>query len=53
MMYLEPMDLPGGSDFVDVTAIFAGAAQRMPFMGFLYLGQQNVCRTRCHGDDIR
>ena len=27
-MHLDQMDLPGGDDFVDVTAIFAGAAQR-------------------------
>jgi hypothetical protein len=27
-MYLDQLDLPGGDDFVDVTAIFAGAAQR-------------------------
>jgi hypothetical protein len=30
-MYLEQMDPPGGNDFVDVTAIFAGVAQRTPF----------------------
>lgn len=33
-MYLDQMDLPGGDDFVDVTAIFAGAAQREQFIVF-------------------
>ena len=42
IMYLEPMDLPGGTDFVDVTAIFAGAAQRTPFTSLLYLDQRNI-----------
>jgi len=28
-MHLDQMDLPGGDDFVDVTAIFAGAARQL------------------------
>jgi hypothetical protein len=30
-MYLDQMGLPGGGDFVDVTAMFAGAAHRKSF----------------------
>lgn len=33
-MYLEQIDLPGGDDFVDVTPIFAGVAQRKQSMVF-------------------
>ena len=53
IMYLEQMDLPGGNGFVDVTETFAGAAQRTLSTSFLHMDQQNVCRTRRHGDDIR
>lgn len=53
MYYLEQMDLPGGNGFVDVTETFAGAAQRTLSTSFLHMDQQNVCRTRRHGDDIR
>jgi len=52
MMYSEQMDLPGGNDFVDVTAIFAGVAQRTLLTGSLYMDQRILCRTRFHGDDI-
>jgi len=35
-MHLEQMDLPGGNDFVDVTAIFAGAAQQLDAAGMIF-----------------
>lgn len=41
-MYSEETDLPGGNDFVDVTAIFAGAVQRTLFTSFLYMITRKV-----------
>lgn len=36
IMHLGQIDLPGGNDFIDVTAIFAGTAQRASSTSFLH-----------------
>lgn len=37
IMHLGQIDLPGGNDFIDVTAIFAGAAQRTLSTSLLHM----------------
>lgn len=36
-MHLGQVDLPGGNDFIDVTAILAGATQRMLSTSLLHM----------------